>query len=259
MAQALVPTGASAVDPATASVQRGAPKPELLKPNLVVLKASDLHIDRTPTGRYLRFASSLGNIGRGPIEVRPNPNQPCPAGQHHASQVIYRDVDGSRFFHRRIDTQTARRSAGCMIFHPRHDHWHFKAASLYRLFQPGPEQMDVRVVQRKMSFCLRDSRRIPNEYGTFKQNDFYGECSQNSPQGISNGWIDVYQSYLAGQALRLPLSVRDGRYCLEITVDPQNQLLEGNDEDNTSMRAFTLVGNRITYQRSERCEIPVEE
>jgi len=249
MGHSLVATGASA----TGQVRAAKPKPALLEPNLVVLKAEDLYIQRTGNGRFLRFESGLGNIGRGPVEVRPNKNRPCPRGQHHASQVLYRDVDGSRFFRRNVDTKVARRSAGCMIFHPQHNHWHFEAASRYTLFQPGEERNLVRVARRKMSFCLRDSERVPGEYGRYNHNEFYGACSRYSPQGITIGWVDVYQSFLEGQALRLPGNARDGFYCLQIRVDPQNQLRESDDKDNTSMRAFRLEGDRINVRRAVRC------
>ena len=226
----------------------------LLTPNLIVLKAADLYIQRTSLGRYLRFESGLGNIGRGPIEVRPNNNQSCPEGKRHATQIIYRDVDGSRFYRRDVDTEFARRSAGCMVFHIAHDHWHFQAASRYTLFQPGEDRSLVRVVQRKMSFCLRDSRRLPSRYGgASNRPQFYGGCSKYSPQGISTGWADIYQSFLAGQAVRLPASAGKGLYCLQIKVDPKNLLVESDDEDNTSMRAFTLKGDNVTFQPTARC------
>ena len=210
--------------------------------------------------------------------MRPNTNRPCPQGRHHATQGIYRDVDGSHFFHRKVDTRIARRSAGCMIFHPQHNHWHFhwnfKAASRYTLSQPNEERRLVGVARRKMSFCLRDSRRIPREYGTSHQPEFYGARSKYSPKGISVGWVDVYQSFPtstspsrrlpvlpggyqsfpAGQALRLPRNARDGLYCLQNKVDPKDQLVETNDRDNTSMRAFTLQGDRTRIRRASRCE-----
>ena len=253
MGQTLGPNAASAVDPSAVVVQAVKAKAKLLKPNLMVLKASDLYIQRTGSGRYLRFESALGNIGRGPIEVRPNRARRCPRGQHHATQVIYRDVDGSRRFRRSVDTKVGRRSAGCMIFHPAHDHWHFEAASRYKLYEPGRRRDIVRVAQRKMSFCLRDSERAPQRYGSFRQPEYYGACAKHSPQGISPGWVDVYQSFLAGQALKLPRKARNGLYCLAIKVDPQNQLVESNNKDNTSVRAFRLEGDRILFRKVRRC------
>lgn len=255
LGQALVPAGATALADA-ATAEPGRDRAPLLKPNLVAMKAADLSIQHAGGERYLRFESGLGNIGRGPIEVRPNTNQPCPTGHHHATQIIYRDVDGSRWYRRAEDDRVGRRSAGCMIFHPQHNHWHFQAASRYTLFQPGEKHRQrhlVRVARRKMSFCLRDSRPVPASYGTFHQPEHYGACSKYSPQGISTGWVDVYQSFLAGQALKLPRDARDGLYCLRIRVDPKNQLVESNDRDNTSMRAFTMTGDQITFRRARRC------
>jgi hypothetical protein len=111
----------------------------------------------------------------------------------------------------------------------------------------------VKVAQRKMSFCLRDSRRVPAHMGEFNYAERYGACSRNSPQGISVGWVDVYQSYLAGQAIKLPRRMGDGLYCLRIKVDPQDQLLETDEKDNSSVRAFFMRGDRISYRDSEKC------
>lgn len=251
--QALVPPGAVAVAPQSLAAQSQLSESTVLMPNLVVLKAADLYVQHTSQGRYLRFESGLGNIGRGPLEVRPNSNQTCPAGQQHATQIMYRDDDSSRFFRRDIDIEFARRSAGCMVFHVAHDHWHFQAASRYRLFEPGEDTNLALVGRRKMSFCLRDSRRLPAQFGSFNRPAYYGGCSRNSAQGISTGWADVYQSFLAGQAVRLPASAGNGLYCLETKVDPRNLLVESNDDDNTSMRAFRLKGDSITFDTARLC------
>jgi hypothetical protein len=139
-----------------------------------------------------------------------------------------------------------------MLFHPYHDHWHFEAASRYTIAKAVQPEL-VKVAQRKMSFCLRDSRRVPAHMGEFNYAERYGACSRYSPQGISVGWVDVYQSYLAGQALKLPRRMGDGLYCLRIKVDPQDQLLETDENDNSSVRAFFMRGDRISYRDSERC------
>jgi hypothetical protein len=247
--QILAPAGATAVDPSARTAASGAPR---LKPNLVVLPAADLHIARSGSQRKLRFESGLANVGDGPIEVRPNRRPVCPEGKHHASQIMYRDVDVNGRYSVKTDTKVARRSAGCMIFHPQHDHWHFEAASRYTLYQADRPDRKL-VAQRKMSFCLRDSRRVPERYGTYNYAEHYGACSRHSPQGISVGWVDVYQSYLAGQALTLPRRMRDGLYCLNILVDPRNQLAETVEDDNTSVRAFYLLGDKIRYRKPGKC------
>jgi hypothetical protein len=139
-----------------------------------------------------------------------------------------------------------------MLFHPYHDHWHFEAASKYTLYKAKRPELS-QVAQRKMSFCLRDSRRVPAHMGEFDYAERYGACSRTSPQGISVGWVDVYQSYLAGQAITLPRRMGDGLYCLRVRVDPQDQLLETEEKDNSSVRAFYLRGDRISYRDSVKC------
>lgn len=252
LAQAVGASGATAVDPAAAPVRAAAAAPgPQLRPNLVVLQARDLSVQRVGTERWLRFESALGNKGRGPLEVRPNRARPCPAGKHHATHVIYRDADGNGRYRRTVDTGTTRRSAGCMVFHRTHDHWHLEAASRYTLFRADGAGA-VKVRQRKTSFCLRDSRPLPETYRTHTYPRYYGECSRYSRQGISIGWTDVYQSFLPGQAVRLPAGAGDGLYCLHVKVDPLDMLLESYEDDNTSVRQFTLQGDRVTYTRGNR-------
>ncbi len=240
--------------PGQPALRAAVDKPPLLRPNLVVLRAKDLYVVRTAEGRKLRFESAMGNVGRGPVEVRPRHDLPCPGGKEMAIQVTYRDVDGSGWFRRKVDTEVHRRRAGCMVYHPQHDHWHFQAAARYVLTQLQDDGSQVvSTARKKMSFCLRDSRRLPESYGTFHQREYYGTCSRTSPMGISTGWSDVYQSFLAGQALRLPARAEDGVYCLRIRVDPKDQLKESNDLDNTSVRAFQMTGDTISYLPNKTC------
>lgn len=248
VAALLTAAPATAEDPGDGAAQPGG----RLLPNLRVLRAADLHIVRNGTERKLRFESGLASVGDGPIEVRPNRLKKCPDGKQHSSQFMYRDVNGNGRYDVDVDTEAARRSAGCMLFHPYHDHWHFEAASRYTIAKAKRPEL-VKVAQRKMSFCLRDSRRVPAHMGAFDYAERYGACSRNSPQGISVGWVDVYQSYLAGQAIRLPRRMGDGLYCLRIKVDPQDQLLETDEKDNSSVRAFFMRGDRISYRDSEKC------
>lgn len=251
LGQFFAPGNAAAVDPQTVAVTAATKAPPL-RPNLVVLPADGIYVQGSGGERKIRFESALGNVGRGPVEVRPNNSRPCPAGKRHASQVMYRDMDGSGRYRREIDTGLARRSAGCMVFHRFHDHWHFEAASRYTLHRADEPEALV-VARRKMSFCLRDSRRVPSSYGTFRYAEHYGACSRTSPQGISIGWADVYQSDLAGQALLLPPGMGDGLYCLRVKVDPRDQLLETRDNNNSSLRAFYLRGDTIRYRDSATC------
>lgn len=230
------------------------PDPSLLLPDVVALRATDLAIQTRRDGRVLRFTSSLGNVGRGPLEVRPNKNQPCPAGEHNSTQILYRDVNSNGRYNWRRDVEYVRHRAGCMVFHPYHDHWHFKASARYTLLDPGADGAVVVSTRRKVSFCLRDSARVPERYGPSALAMAYGSCSRWEPQGITAGWMDVYQSFLSGQSLRLPRRLADGVYCLHTTVDPLNQLAESDDTNNQSVRALAIRGDRVLVRPPAKCQ-----
>jgi lysyl oxidase len=230
-----------------------APSDDRLLPDLIALPAGQPQVQVRSDGLRLRFTSSLGNVGAGPVEVRPNTNAPCPAGQHNATQIIYRDAGGNAVYNPRRDTAITRHRAGCMLFHPFHHHWHFKASARYTLLDPSQDGRAVVSVRRKVSFCLRDSARVPARYGSFSYGEAYGACGRTTPQGISIGWMDVYQRFLAGQSLRLPKHLKRGLYCLETVVDPLDQLLETDDDNNSSMRALVIRGDRVTPRETQLC------
>lgn len=229
------------------------PADGLLRPDLQAMPASEPTIEVRKDGRRLRFTSSLANVGIGPMEVRPNRARPCPAGQHNATQVIYRDGNGNGRYNPRIDTDVQRHRAGCMVFHRHHDHWHFKASARYILLDPSAGDRVVVSARRKVSFCLRDSAPVPARLGTWHYREAYAECGRWTPQGISIGWMDVYQNFLVGQALRLPDALRPGVYCLETVVDPIDELIETNDDNNRSMRALSIRGIRVERRDIARC------
>jgi hypothetical protein len=257
---AVAPEPADGLEPEAASATPAArvgaaARPAALLPDLTPLRASDLSIERVRAGRQLRFEGTLANVGQGPLELMTNRARPCPAGERHASQIIYRDVDGNHHFKRSVDKQSNRKSAGCFLYHPQHNHWHFDAAARYRLFKPQAKGYITQA--KKVSFCLRDSERVPAAMGAFYQGRYYGDCSLTRPEGITVGWADVYESFLSGQSLRLPPRVRSGVYCISIKVDPKGLLYESDEDNNVSYRAFRIKGARTIVPHANRvCDRP---
>lgn len=242
---------AVAAEPASPGDDAKAPR---LLPDARALPARDLSIVRNAAGRRtIRFESGLANTGRGVLEVRPNKNDSCRRKERHATQIMFRDRNRNGWYNRKVDTGLARHSAGCMVFHPTHDHWHFEAAARYALWHPRRDTPIV-VKGRKMSFCLRDSERVPDRWATRDYAEYYGACSQRTRQGISIGWVDVYQSYLPGQFLTLPRNLADGLYCLRTTVDPRELLVEADETNNSSVRSVRIRGDRVTSKPFKRCK-----
>lgn len=232
-----------------------APMAPILFPNMRIVQPSELRVQVIDGVRWVRFTSQLANTGEGPVEVRPNDSGTCPKGKRHATQILYRDVNRNGRFDRDHDTRLARRSAGCMVFHPTHHHWHFESAARYTLWNP---RTDRQVVSRpKTSFCLRDILRVPDAWHISKRYPkYYGACDRDTPQGISIGWSDRYSYDLPGQAVPLPRRLRNGVYCLRVTVDPPNQLHETDNGDNRAVKSFTLKGRTVSAGPPHPCLLP---
>ncbi len=246
-----VPESAGDTAPTTTpSATESPPDPRLL-PNMQALTPRNIAIERSGSGRSLRFDGTLANVGVGPLEVVPDTKRPCPRGQRHASQGIYQDGNGNARFDAAVDRQKALRPAGCLLFHPDHTHWHLDASARYAL--TVAEDDEVVVEQDKVSFCLRDNERVAGVAAPRRKGSGYGKCARDRIQGISSGWADVYDASLPGQELKLPRAMPDGVYCLRVDADPLGILLESVEDDNAAVRAITITGRQVGPATPESC------
>ncbi len=214
------------------------------------LRAGDLSIESVGDERRLRFAASLANMGPGPLLLLPQGRTNCPAGQGPAIQVVHRDGNANGTFQRPADRPATRRDVGCMLRHPGHKHWHFDAMAAYSLRRPGT--IEALVARNKVSFCLRDNTRVPGQRVVVRREHF-GRCSRTSQQGISPGWVDVYESDLNGQWLRLPDDVDDELICLDLEADPRGLLAETDETDNATSVAVRIDGTDVRRVNSAPC------
>jgi hypothetical protein len=223
----------------------------LLRPDMFSLRARDPRITVAGGRRVLRFGAMLANNGPGPMVVRPRRQADCPPGQLLARQRIHVDRNRDGRFQRSIDTGVRSRRAGCMLDHPTHDHWHFDAMAAYRLVDPAPRRRAV-VGRPKVSFCLRDNRPIPGTTPR-QRRSFFGDCGRTLAQGISAGWVDLYDASLPGQSLRLPRRMPDGVYCLVLRADPRDQLVETDEDNNARARPVRIRGSLLTTPQVRAC------
>jgi hypothetical protein len=222
-------------------------------PNLVVLPAEELGITGSGDRRVLQFASILANTGSGPLQVAPVPDEVCPPRQRYVEQRVFVDAaaegDAAASFDPRQDRRQAALPGGCMLFHPRHEHWHFDSTAAYTLTDVAD---DAPLVARdKVSFCLRDSE--PLKGAAQRHRRTYEECARNRRQGISVGWADRYDATLAGQRLALPPGLPDGPYCLRLEVDPFDLLTEVDETDNTSAIVVDISGRQVSGAPRATC------
>ena len=205
--------------------------------------------------RYLAFDNQVANVvdsegslvgdTLGPLELV-TVSEDCDGdgnvrNDRTAYQRLYLDT-GDPGFNRAQDTGFISRPVGCMVFHIRHHHWHFDGFAGYQLFGwSGSARTDDPIgTSDKVSFCIIDVEQVDPAAGSA----YFTQCRRSSVEGLSPGWSDIYGYGLAGQSIEIPAG--DASFCLVSTADPLHWLDEVNDEDNTTARVLTLVGDTVT-------------
>ena len=233
-----------------------APLRELL-PNLTPLKPRNVH---TTTGAYyvdvgipigvngcypeemaeqgarqcLRFDQIVANSGDGPFELRYRMEGLLT--EQDLVQRIYRS-DGT-FSDRKADTYE---------FHPVHAHFHYKnfgQSHLYKAKADGSKGARVRS-GKKNGFCMIDienTRFGAGRKGEAPRTYYFPRCNAPTERdetgtymtnGISAGWADVYNWFLADQMIEIS-GIAPGRYVLETVADPANTVKESRENDQTA-------------------------
>lgn len=180
-----------------------------------------------PGHLLLRLTTAMANIGAGPMELR--------GGATHgaAGQDVYQRIFNADGTHTDV-------LAGTFVYHPAHHHFHFNDFALYQLRQEQSDGSMGKVVRsgRKTSFCLTDSDEYDTNLPGSPADGSYYACSTKK-QGISVGWADVYTQSLADQWIDVT-GVPNGKYFLEVTVDPANHLIESNEDNNSASIEINL-------------------
>ncbi len=195
-----------------------------LLPDIFAWESEDrgyLH-DYVVEGDLLRFSTAFANKGEGHLEVFGG--DPTGDGSQEVLQRIYDDEGGFRD-----------RLAGEFTYHPAHGHIHFDGYAIYNLREIGPGGAvgDILATGGKISFCLIDITRYDADAGSSN----YGSCG--TTQGVSAGWSDVYGRGLADQWINIS-GIDDGDYYLEVITDPEDQLLESDETNNTTIITVTI-------------------
>jgi len=262
----------------------------LLLPNIKL--AYDILVDPSNNPEYpgvLRVSVSTPNVGHGPLRVFGTNNfvcgtdtlwnvdiTVCPDGSEPSQLVkqrIYRKQGNTMSY---ID-----RWAGTMTYHPTHNHSHFDEWGIYTLRIPDPNEPDplkwhIIGEGSKLGFCLMDygscqyyDGHCRDENDTVLTTDApnYGlgggtySCGVTN-QGISAGWTDIYHYNLDGMFIDIPNGTCNGDYMIVVQVDPNNVLVEENDDDNVMVAPITLTKqtdpNNVTPTTSISINGPTE-
>ncbi len=218
--------------------------PDLILPDLAILPPEDLMIlsNSDTGGRQLKFSTSIQNSGPGRLEI-----------WGHSDPTSLKTIVVQK-----VNETTGKVKdivVGEFVFHPEHAHFHFGNFARYEVWSIGPQgSLEALLsVTDKVSYCLRDDIQV--DAGGRPEPQTYVGCNRDR-QGITPGWIDVYKFDLFGQTVDVS-NLPDGAYALLNYVDPDHQLFELNQENNSSMVYFQLEGNRVSVLNSSQvlCEV----
>ncbi len=226
----------------------------------------------------LRLSVGTPNIGHGPLRVTatdyfvcggdtiysPGGLAVCPDG------TSPRQIINQRIYHKNGSEMTWYEvAAGTMTYHPDHGHFHTDNWGVYTLRKPidgvtDPTEWTIVGYGTKMGFCLMDLANCasPSSYGYCREDDGtvvtndidnYGlggggyNCVVTN-QGISVGYLDIYDYYLDGMSITIPEGVCNGDYYIVAEIDPFNNYLEESDNNNVIAVPITLTDQPETIE-----------
>jgi hypothetical protein len=199
--------------------------------------------------RCLRFDQIIANHGEGPFELRYR--MEGVATDQQLRQRIY-SSDGS-FTDVKVDTYE---------FHATHAHFHYKSFGQAFLHRVAPDGSLVKVRESaKNGFCLIDVENTrfgldptgrPYK-GEAPRAYYFPRCNAPTERdesgtsmvnGISAGWADVYNWFLADQYIEIS-GVPDGLYVIETVANPSRTVHETTLADNTARITIRLRGDTV--------------
>lgn len=189
--------------------------------------------------RCLRFETAVANTGRGPLEIAYRVEPP----ETNAYQVVHH-ADGT----------TSDRFAVASEFHPTHAHFHFESfyvTTLWRYGAGGKRGAAPVASGTKSGFCPEDSGGGQRNYSCLTEYRV-GPSGPEQVVGISSGSYDTYRVHLPDQYLEIT-GVPDGRYVLEVEIDPDDNVAESNERDNRVCVVIGLRGDDATRAGRTRC------
>lgn len=210
---------------------------ELNLPDLQTLVPTELQveIEEETERKLLRFTNSIVNTGEGKLELRGKVDRQ--SGDLTVWQYIY----GS-------EETAIEELDGTYEYELGHKHYHWENFAVYEIWSAGKlgGLGSLLVSEEKVGYCIFDTVPVGKdwleEHGVpdleISPEDEYTNCGVNL-QGISVGWVDLYEYDLEGQALDIS-GFEDGVYALRAITDPDGVLFETNPRNNSVVLYFLL-------------------
>ena len=205
--------------------------PDLTPIASTLTEAISIDNNEIPGRTLLRFSTEVANAGTGPLEIWGGSTS---GNSQQVFQRIYQEDGGHR------DTL-----AGEFVYHPGHGHIHFEGFANYNL-QLTDGNGNIIASGGKTSFCLINIRQpLPGVTADAGVVHGRGGNSCGQIQGISAGYSDVYSASLDDQWIDIT-DVPDGDYTLQIVADPDDNIEELNENNNTASITIRLQNGNVS-------------
>ncbi len=211
----------------------------LLCPDLRMSVPYDIVRDETASGTpILRAANSINSIGDGPAEL-------------HGERSGRYTMNAVNQIHKKSGGKATFKTGAELYFKDvpgQGRYWKFKDAArmeLWRLDSSGVRKRLVSVGPKQI-YCLRDLAITNPELPNAQPSEFYPGCSQNPNRrevtlGTSVGWSDVYPYTYHEQWIKINKIPARGCYAYVHIADPQNGILELDEENNEASTVVYLT------------------
>lgn len=226
---------------ASAQQESSAAKGDRL-PDLVMLPLESFHVAYEGDQKVLRFTTNVLNGGNGPLDVTGSRTSVLDVDLN-VSQNILKSDGGART----VKTNAVMRYETV----DGHDHFHVQDFERYQI---RPENGTTWIGSRKEGFCLRDDGNLQGKPRRFDDANF--DCGLDEQdtaltvrQGLSEGWVDVYDWYLEGQYIELKDLELPGNFCVQAEADPGHLLTESTRENNVTSALLRISGSDVSVIR----------
>jgi lysyl oxidase len=211
------------------------------------------HLDRSTIRGHvlLRAASSIDNLGSGPMELSFHRS----GSKMSAYQAIY-DVRGRRHLFPSRARLTFKYVPGERYGMPAIEafsYWKLRHAAAFQLWSIDAHDRALQLVRTgpKVDYCLRDLIRT-HPSAASPPEAVYPACSQDPYMrsdvlGTSVGWSDQYPYEYPEQWI--DVTGLRGRFAYVQRVDPDGLLIESNHENDVSETYVELPSGRVLGHR----------
>jgi hypothetical protein len=208
-----------------------------LLPDLGIGQINTIQVDTTSMRGHvlLRYAVKLANVGAGTLRLRGTRSSTS-----QTDMSVVQKVAQSAGGYRTVTTSA--------VMEYQKGKWRVGAAESGWLEDAGGNEVGKVV---KHWYCTTDSVAYDLSLPGAPQRKAYGGCGTGKPDllaitvGVSVGWADYYPVVSFQQYVDIT-GLPDGTYYLYSDADPNNDLLESNDSNNTTWTEFALANGTIT-------------